>query len=66
MNKRAKVEFYKNKRNLWSWRLKAPNGRIIAVPGEDFNNKVDAVSNFHMVANYSSEAQIRFFNKTKE
>ncbi len=61
--KRAKVEFYKNIRGMWSWRLKAPNGKIIAVPGEDFSDKAKAKRNFGCVVVYSAKARTRLMEE---
>ena len=33
------IEVYKTRNKQWSWRLVAPNGRIIAVAGESYIHK---------------------------
>jgi len=38
-----KIEIYKDKKKEWRWRLKAKNGRIVAVCGEGYRNKQHCV-----------------------
>lgn len=42
----------------WRWRLKAPNGRIVAVSGEGYANKRDAITAIDLVQR-SAEAIVR-------
>lgn len=37
------------RRKQWRWRLRAGNGRIIAVSGEGYNNKVDALHAIELI-----------------
>lgn len=58
MAKRAKVTLYKAENKEFSWRVRAPNGEIIAIPGETFKTKDAARTSFgvavkHMVAAYT-------------
>jgi len=61
--KRAKVEFYEAKNGEWSWRLKAPNGEIIAVPGETFVTAKNAERSFTNLIKYTIEALSRHLEK---
>ncbi len=36
-----KYEIYQDKRGEWRWRLKAANGRILAVSSEGYTYKLD-------------------------
>jgi len=36
-----KYEIYQDKRGEWRWRLKAANGRILAVSSEGYTAKID-------------------------
>lgn len=36
-------EVYQDKAGEWRWRIKARNGKIIAVPGESFTRKTSAI-----------------------
>jgi len=38
------IEVYIDKRSEYRWRLKAPNGRIIAESGEGYNRQEDCVN----------------------
>lgn len=49
----GKLELYRNAAGKWSWRLKSPNHKIVAVPGEDFASKRNA--------RRSAETVIRLF-----
>lgn len=48
-----KFELYSRRgfwaRKQWYWRLKASNGRVIAVSGEGYNNRIDAVNGIELV-----------------
>ena len=35
------IEVFRDRRGHWRWRLRAANGRIIAVPGEGYVNRAD-------------------------
>lgn len=35
------IEFYKDARNQWRWRVKALNGKILAISSESYKNKKD-------------------------
>lgn len=56
------IEFYKDRRSNHRWRLKAPNGQVICVPGECFNSKGAAVENYNKVRWYF-QGQLNFSNK---
>lgn len=46
-------ELYRHKTgafiNQWGWRLRAANGRIIAVGGESYHNRVDCIDTVNSV-----------------
>lgn len=47
-----KFEIYRSRGMFggrWRWRLRAPNGRSIAVSGEGYHNKADALSAIDLV-----------------
>lgn len=44
-----KYEIYKDKRGEWRWRLKAANGKILAVSSEGYNHKIDCANCIAMV-----------------
>lgn len=52
-----KYEYYKDKRGEWRWRLKAANGQTIAVSGEGYVNKSDALHGIDLVKS-SSQASV--------
>ena len=37
-----KFTFYRDHKKEWRWRLRARNGRIVAVAGEGYKNRKDA------------------------
>ena len=39
-----KYEIYQDKRGEWRWRLKAANGKILAVSSEGYNGKHNCVN----------------------
>ncbi len=39
-----KYEIYQDRRKEWRWRLKASNGKILAVSSEGYKAKVDCVN----------------------
>lgn len=47
-------ELYKDSQNLWRWRLKAANYRIVADSGESYYNKADAIAGINLVKGASS------------
>lgn len=48
-------ELYRHKTgafiNQWGWRLKAANGKIVAIGGESYHNRTDCISAVHLVMN---------------
>ena len=40
-----KCEIYRDVKNEWRWRKKAPNGKIIGASTEGYKNKADCVAN---------------------
>ncbi len=45
----ARVEFYQDNEGKYRWKLKAPNGEIICVPGEGFESRRNAAENYATV-----------------
>lgn len=39
-----KVEIYKEANGEWSWRRKAPNGKIVSIAGESFRHRGWAIT----------------------
>jgi uncharacterized protein YegP (UPF0339 family) len=46
-------------RKQWAWRLKAGNGRIIAVGGETFNNRRDCLASVQRIRDDAPSAPIK-------
>jgi len=42
--RKGKLEIYEDSKHEWRWRLKAPNGRIVATSGEGYTRRSDCVS----------------------
>lgn len=42
MNQPARIEFYRDKRKLWRWRVRAQNGHIMADSGEGYTRQHSA------------------------
>lgn len=40
--KTSHIQLFKDARGRWRWRLRAPNGRIVATAGEAFSSKLAA------------------------
>jgi uncharacterized protein len=45
---------YKDNANEWRWRLRSPNGRILADSGEGYRNKQDCRSAIQLVSTSGS------------
>ena len=43
---KAKVDFYKDSKKEWRWRLIASNGRVLADCGEGYKRKIDCRDGF--------------------
>ncbi len=54
-----KYEIYQDKRGEWRWRLKAANGRILAVSSEGYKNLADCESCVVMVKMGSRTAPVK-------
>lgn len=55
---KAKFEFYKNlKTKQWHWRLRAPNGEIVA-SGEAFTRKASCKSSIRWIRKYAPDAYV--------
>jgi uncharacterized protein YegP (UPF0339 family) len=48
--RQPKVEFYRNRKGEWSWRVRAKNGAVICTPGEGYMRRGGAISAFRRVA----------------
>jgi len=60
MAREPHVEFFKGEDGRWWWRVKAGNGRIIAIGGEGFVTRRNVVRAFWtMVADVHSRMKVR-------
>ena len=57
MAKSAKFEYYQDHADLWRFRLKAPNGEIIA-QGQGYRDHRDCLQGIYLVQMYAADAQI--------
>lgn len=57
--KSAKFEIYQGDDNAWRWRLKAPNGEILA-SGQGFREKRDCERSVNLVKMYAPEAEVLY------
>jgi uncharacterized protein YegP (UPF0339 family) len=46
---KMKVEFFQDRTKEWRWRLKAANGRLMAVSGDGYKSKAGAKEGFELV-----------------
>jgi len=56
MARRGKVEFYKDKKGEYRWRLIASNGEIIANSGEGYTTFANCKKGFESVKNHIKDA----------
>lgn len=59
-----KLENYRDKRGKWRWRMKDPQGRIIAASTQGYVNKKDMLANRERVTGRSIMARQEWLNKT--
>lgn len=45
----SQLQYYRDKRNDWRWRIVSRNGKVLAVSSEGYKSKQDAI-NGHSVA----------------
>jgi len=43
---------YKDKKKEWRWKLKAKNGRVIAVSSEGYKRKSSAINSIQLLSNF--------------
>ena len=55
---KEKFEIFKDQRGEYRFRLKAPNGQIIAVSGEGFTTKQSCLGGIESVKKYAPTAQV--------
>ncbi len=53
----AKFEVYQDKKGEWRFRLKAPNGEVIAV-GEGYSSKAACLNGIESIKKNAPEAQV--------
>jgi uncharacterized protein YegP (UPF0339 family) len=61
LSKMAKVpefEVYRDHMQRWRWRLKAPNGEIIADSGQGYHHRQDCLRGIQLVQAYAPIAQV--------
>jgi len=59
MPRSAKFEIYEGEDGAWRWRLRAPNGEILA-SGQGFREKRDCERSVNLVKMYAAEAEIAY------
>jgi len=52
-------EIDKNSQGQWIWRLRANNGRIVAVSGESYHNRVDCENGINLVKAVTSSTTVK-------
>jgi uncharacterized protein len=57
-------EVYIDERSRWRWRLKSPNGRIVAEAGEGYASRLDCLGAIHFVRD-STDAQIQYVDQAR-
>ena len=57
-DRKGKVEFYKDKKGEFRWRLKAPNGEMIANGGEGYKTSQSCENGYESVKKYAQDAVI--------
>ena len=45
-----KVEYYRDAKGEWRWRMKARNGRIVADGAEGYKRRIDCVRQYARIA----------------
>lgn len=59
-------QIYKSKDGQYRWRLKAPNGNIIADSSESYRNKADALRGIEIVKSEATGRAVLFDTTAKE
>lgn len=44
--KQPEVEYYKSTNGDWRWRIRHPNGNVVADSAEGYRNRLDAVAGY--------------------
>lgn len=55
-----KFEVYKDKRKEWRWRLRASNGKILAVSSEGYSKRTHALEMMRVIQENSPKAKVVF------
>ncbi|HSW47343.1 MAG TPA: DUF1508 domain-containing protein [Phycisphaerae bacterium] len=58
--RRAHMQMYKDQSGQWRWRLRAPNGRIIACSGENYRRYRSAAHAARRLCGYLADPQLRW------
>lgn len=66
MAKRAKVKLYKAKNGEFSWRVRAPNGKIVSIPGETFTTELGAKEAFPIAVAHMIDAYARLVEEQRK
>lgn len=62
----ATLTFFRDRKKEWRWRLKAPNGRIVATSGEGYKRIAGAVKGFNAaIATFQSPVAVVLPKKEK-
>jgi uncharacterized protein YegP (UPF0339 family) len=56
--RKGKVEFYKDKKGEYRWRLKAPNGEMVANSGEGYTTLQSCEHGYESVKKYTQDAVV--------
>jgi uncharacterized protein YegP (UPF0339 family) len=54
----AEFEVYRDGADEWRWRLRAPNGNVVATSGEGYVSKQGVERGIRSVRRYASEAEV--------
>lgn len=55
---KAKFRYYRDRANMWRWRLRAPNSLIIAESGQGYHRLEDCSAGMALVQLYAPSAPI--------
>lgn len=50
--KYLRIQFYKTQAGEWRWRMRAPNGRVVAAASEAYKKRMGAVENATVVTGF--------------
>jgi uncharacterized protein YegP (UPF0339 family) len=65
-DKKATFEVYQDAKKEWRWRFKAPNGAIIATPGEGYKDKASATKAIESLQKDADLLKVEYFEDSKK